>query len=195
MKARQAAVKERDAELSADRDRLKTLEQVLKVERVELDGKAKILAEDRTAFTLYEERACVALKTLYDRGLEKPLAGAKEGPAKLVPFLVEALEEVVIGTSPMAEVEARVLSSAALMRIISHVYLRGPDANLDDLLEPVDGKRSTAAAVALKGRAEALLSKFRTFNTAPNRGAAGSAAPVGGADKRDSTMSGGAAQG
>ena len=51
----------------------------------------------------------------------------------------------------MAEVEARVLSSAALTRILSHVYLRNPDANLDDLLEPVDAGRSTAAAEAVKG--------------------------------------------
>ena len=72
---------------------------------------------------------------LYDGGLEKPLAGAKDGHTKLVPFLVEALEEVVIGTGPMAEVEARVRSSAVLTRILNHVYLRNPDANLDDLLD------------------------------------------------------------
>ena len=195
MKARKAAVKERDAELSADRDQLKTLEQALKAERVELDAGAKILAEDRTACVLYEERARVALKTLYDGGLEKPLAGAKEGPAKLVPFLVEALEEVVIGIGPMAKVEARVLSSATLTRILNHVYLRNPDTNLDALLEPVDAKRSANAAEAIKGQAEALLSKFCAFNTAPKRGAAGPAARGGGAAKRDSTTSGGAAQG
>ena len=165
------------------------------MERVELDAEAKVLAEDRAAFARYEERARIALKTLYDGGLEKPLAGAKEGPAKLVPFLVEALEEVVTGIGPMAEVEARVLSSTALTRILSHVYLRNPDANIDDLLEPVDAKRSAAATEAVKGRAEALLSKFRAFNTAPKRGAAGSAALGGGAEKRDSTTSGGAARG
>ncbi len=66
---------------------------------------------------------------------------------------------------PMAEAEDRVLSSAALTRILSHVYLCNPDANLDDLLEPVDARRSIAAAEAIKGRAEALLSKFRAFNT------------------------------
>ena len=99
------------------------------------------------------------------------------------------------GIGPMAEVEARVLSSAALTRILSHVYLRNPDANLDDLLEPVDAKRSAAAAEAGKGRAEALMAKFRAFNTAPKRGAAGSAASGGGADKRDSTTSDGTAQG
>ena len=121
------------------------------MERVELDAGAKILAKDRTAFALYEERAPIALKTLYDGGLEKPLARAKEGPAKLVPFLVEALEEVVMGIGPMGEVEARVLSSVALMQILSHVYLRNPDANLEDLLEPVDAERSATAAEAVKG--------------------------------------------
>ena len=156
---------------------------MLKAGRVELDAEAKVLAEDRAAFTRY------------DGGLEKPLAGAKEGPARLVPSPVEALEEVVISIGPMAEVEARVLSSAALTRILSHVHLLNPDANLDDLLEPVDAKRSAAAADAIKGRAGALLLKFRAFNTAPKRGAAGSAASGGGADKRDCTTSGGAAQG
>ena len=79
------------------------LEQTLKAKRVELDAKAKVLAEDRAAFTRYEERARTALKTLYKEGLEKPLARATEGPAKLVPFLVEALEEVVTGIGPMVE--------------------------------------------------------------------------------------------
>ena len=95
----------------------------------------------------------------------------------------------------MAEVEARVLSSAALMRILSHVYLRNPDANLDDLLEPVDAERSAAAAEAVKGRADALLAKFHAFTPVPKRGAAGSTASGGGADKRDPTTSDGAAQG
>ena len=124
---------------------------MLKTERVELDAEAKVLAEDRAAFTRYEERARIALKTLYDGGLEKPLTGAKEGPTKLVPFLVEALEEVVIAIGPMADVKARILSSAALTRILSHIYLRNPDVNLDDLLEPVDAKRSAVAAEVVKG--------------------------------------------
>ena len=195
MKAREAAVKDRDAELSAYRGRLKMLEQTLEGERVELDAKAKVLAEDRAAFMDYEVRSRKALKTLYEEGLEKPLAGATEGPAKLLPFLAEELEEVVTGIGPMAEVEARVLSSAALTRILSHVYLRNPDANLDDLLEPLDVQCSAAAAEAVKGRAEALLEKFRAFNTVPKRGAAGTAASGGGADKRNSTTSGGGAQG
>ena len=195
MKAREAAIGDRDAELFADRGRLKTLEQKLKAERIELDAKTKVLAEDRAAFTDYGVRSRRALKSLYDDGLEKLLAGATDGPAKLLPFLVEALEEVVTGIGPMAEVEARVLSSAALTRILGHVYLRNPDANLDDLLEPVDADRSAAAAEAVKGRAEALLAKFRAFATAPKAGAAGSAALGGGADKRDSTTSDPAAQG
>ena len=130
---------------------MRTLEQTLKAERVELDAKAKVLAEDRVAFTDYEVRSRTVLKSLYDEGLEKPLAGATDGPVKLLPFLVEALEEVVTGIGPMAEVEARVLSSAALTRILSHVYLRNPDANLDDLLEPVDAKCSAAVAEVVKG--------------------------------------------
>ena len=109
------------------------------------------MAEDRVAFADLEKRSRKALKSLYDDGLEKPLAGATDGPAKLLPFLVEAIEEVVTGIGPMAEVEARILSSAALTRILSHVYLRNPDANLEDLLEPVDAERSATAAEAVKG--------------------------------------------
>ena len=100
----------------------------------------------------------------------------------------------MIGIGPMAEVEAHVLSSAALTRILSHVYLRNPDANLDDLLEPVDIERSAAAAEAMKGRAEALLAKFRAFSTRPKRRAAGSTASGGGAARRDPTTSDGAAK-
>ena len=112
MKAREAAIRDRDAELDDRRGQLETLEQALKAERVELDAKAKVLAEDRVAFTKLEKKAHTTLKTLYDGGLEKPLAGTKEGPTKLFPFLVRALEDVALGLGPTAEAEARVLSSA-----------------------------------------------------------------------------------
>ena len=51
--------------------------------------------------------------------------------------MVDALEDVVSGIGPMAEGEARVLSSATLMRVFSHLHLRDPAALLDELLEPV----------------------------------------------------------
>ena len=191
MKAREAAIGDRKAELTADRSRLRTLEQKLKAERTKLDTKAKVLAEDRVAFADYEERSRRALKSLYDDGLEKPLSGATDGPAKLLPFLVEALEEVVTGIGRMAEVEARVLSSAAPTRVLNHVYIRNPDANLDDLLGPVDAGRSAAGAEAVKGRAEALLANFRAFATAPKAGTAGSAALGGGSNKRNSATEAG----
>ena len=91
MKAREAAAKDRDAKLDDRHSRLETLERSLKAERTELDAKAKVLAEDRVAFADYEERSRRVLKSLYDDGLEKPLAGATGGLAKLLPFLVEAL--------------------------------------------------------------------------------------------------------
>ena len=103
----------------------------------DLDAKAKVLAEDREAFSLLEKRSSVALKSLYEKGLEKPLTTDKDGPAQLLPHLVKALEEVMEGIGPMAEAEARVLSSAALTRVFSHLYPRAPDACLDELLEPV----------------------------------------------------------
>ena len=164
---------------------------MLKAERAELDAKANVLAEDRMAFACLEERSRKALKTLYESGLQKSLAGAKDGPAQLLPFLVEALEEVVAGVGPMAEVEARVLSSAALTRVLSHVYLRDPNVDLDSLLEPVSGDLAAAAAEVVKGRVEALLGRFCAFSTWPGRDAASSVASGGGATQRDSTAGSG----
>lgn len=106
----------------------------MKVEKAELDTKAKVLAEDRATFVLLEERSRVALKALYEKGLEKPLTTNEDGPTQLLPYLVEALEEVVSGIGPMAEEEAHVLSSSALTRVFSHLHLRDPTARLDELL-------------------------------------------------------------
>ena len=114
MKAREDAVKGRNTELeqsakaqAIERGRLEELERKVKAEEAELGAKVKVLAKDRTAFALLEERSRVALKTLYEKGLAKPLTTDEDGPAQLLPYLVEALEEVADG-------EARVLSSAAL---------------------------------------------------------------------------------
>ena len=179
MKAREAAIKDRDAKLKKHSDRLGMLEQELEARKVELDGKTRVLAEDSMAFTEMEEKARTSLKTLYESGLESPLAGAEDGPAKLLPFLVRALEDVTLGLGPTAEAEARVLSSAALTRVLTHVYLRDPNVDLDSLLEPASGELATAAAEAVKGHAEALLGKFQAFSTKPERGAAGPVAPRG----------------
>ena len=126
----------------------------------------------------------MALKSLYEKGLEKPLTTDEDGPAQLLPHLVKALEEVVEGIGPMAEAEARVLSSAALTRVFSHLHLRDPSARLDELLEPVAEERCAAAAAAVKGQVEALLKKFRGFASAPSTGGAATpAAPAGGQDE------------
>ena len=68
----------------------------------------------------------MALKSLYEKGLEKPLTTDEDGPAQLLPFLVKALEEVVEGIGPMAEAEARILSSSTQTRVFSHLHLRDP---------------------------------------------------------------------
>ena len=193
MKNREAAAKDRDAKLDERHVRLDTLEQALEAKRIELDGKARVLAEDRVAFAKLEERARASLKTLYDGGPEKPLAGAGDGPAKLLPFLVRALEDVAIGLGSTAEAEARVLSSAALARVFTHVYLRDPNVGLDSLLEPVSGELAATAAEAVKGRAEALLARFRAFSTKPRQGAADPEAPRGETAQRSSAGSDGAA--
>ncbi|SPT20559.1 unnamed protein product [Triticum aestivum] len=139
MKAREAAVKGREAKLNKRQDHLDVLEKELEATRVELDGKARVLAEDRVAFADMEEKARASLKSLYDNGLESLLAGAEDGPAKLLPFLVRALGDVALGLGPTAEAEARVLPSAALTRVFAHIYLRDPSIDLDSLLEPMSG--------------------------------------------------------
>ena len=75
MKAREDAIMDRDAKLTrlaevqtTERGRLETLEQKLRAERAELDAKAKVLAEDRVAFALLEERSRMALKLPYEKG-------------------------------------------------------------------------------------------------------------------------------
>ena len=85
-----------------------------------------VLVEDHAAFKLLEERSRTALRSLYEKGLEEPLPASNEGPAQLLPYLVDALEDVVSGIGPMAEGEARVLSSAVLTHVFSHLHLRNP---------------------------------------------------------------------
>ena len=97
----------------------------------------------------------------------------------LLPFLIRALEYVTLGLGPTAEAEARVLSSAALTRVLTHVYLRDPNVDLDSLLEPASGELAATAAEAVKGRAEALQARFRAFSTKPRRDAANPGAPRG----------------
>ena len=133
----------------------------------DLAAKARVLAEDRVAFTDLDKRSRKALRTLYEHGLEKPLDTDEDGPAQLLPLVVKALEEVVEGLGPMAEAEARVLSLAALTHVFSHLHLRDPNACLDELLEPVAEDQCEAAAVAVQGQVEALLKKFRGFVSAP----------------------------
>ena len=115
----------------------------------------------------------MALNPLYKKGLERPLTTNVDDPTQLLPYLVEALEEVVRGIDPMVEAEARVLSSAALTRVFSHLHLRDPAAYLDELLEPVVDEHCAAAVAAMKGQVEALLEKFDAFAPAPSTGGVG----------------------
>ena len=70
--------------------------------------------------------------------MKKPLVTAEEGPAELLPQLVEALEGVADGVGPMVEGEARALSSSAMTRVFSHLHLRDSNIDLGALLEPMD---------------------------------------------------------
>ena len=174
MKAWEDAVKNHDAELvewgqtqATERNRLEELEREAKAREAELDAKARVLTEDRAAFADLENRSRKAQKTLYEHGLEKSLAADEDGPARLLPLLVQALEEVVDGVGPMAEAEAPVLSSVALTRVFRHLHLCDPSGCLDGLLEPVVEDQYEAAAAAMEGQVEALLKKFRGFVSAP----------------------------
>ena len=56
---------------------------------------------------------------------------------------------------PLVEGEACALSSSALTRDFSHLYLHDPSIDLSELLEPVEGQ------------VEALLKKFLAIDPAP----------------------------
>ena len=77
------------------------------------------------------------------------------------------------GIGHMAEEKARVLSSAALKCVFSHLHLRDPAARLDELLEPVADEHCSAATAAMKGEVEAILEKFDAFAPTPSIGDAG----------------------
>lgn len=66
----------------------------------DLNARARVLAEDRVAFADLEKRSRKALKMLYERGMEKPLDTAEDGPAQLLPLVVKALEEVIERSVP-----------------------------------------------------------------------------------------------
>ena len=136
---------------------MEKLKKEVEEEKVRLEGKAKILANDRAAFDSLEERSRKALRELYGRGLKEPLVTADEGLAELLPQLVMALEGVVDGVGPMVEGEAHALSTSAMMRVFSHLHLRDPSTDFGALLEPVDEEHCTAATEAVKDQVEALL--------------------------------------
>ena len=76
---------------AAERSRLEELERKVEAEKADLGAKAKVLTEDRAAFALLKNRSRAALKSLYEKGLERPLTTDEDGPAQLLPFLVDAL--------------------------------------------------------------------------------------------------------
>ena len=89
VKAREDAVKNRDAELAelekrqaTERSRLEGLERKAKAREADLDAKARVLAEDRAAFADLETRSRKVLRMLYEHGLEKPLDTDEDGPPR-----------------------------------------------------------------------------------------------------------------
>nr|XP_020192045.1 translation initiation factor IF-2-like [Aegilops tauschii subsp. strangulata] len=197
MKAREDAVNGRDTKLeqstraqAAECSCLEKLEKKVEAKRAQLEAKARVLAEDRAAFKSLEERARVALWGLYEKGLKKLLATNDEGPAQLLPHLIAALKDVVDRIGLMVEGEARALSSSALTHVFSHLHLHNPNADLGELLEPVEEGCCTAAAEAVKGQVEALLKKFLAIEPTPP--AVGAADP---ATKASDTSDGDAAEG
>ena len=61
------------------------MERQARAKEADLDAKARVLAKDRTAFSTFGERSRVALKTLYEKGLERPLTTDEDGPASCFP--------------------------------------------------------------------------------------------------------------
>src|SRR4051812_30071520 len=106
VKAREAALEHQEAKLKKRHNHLGALKKELEATKAELDAKARVLAEDRVAFADMEKDARASLKTLYESGLDCPLAGDGDGPAKLLPFLVKALGDVALGLIPTVEAEA-----------------------------------------------------------------------------------------
>lgn len=196
MKAREDVVRGRDTELrqlaeaqATERSRLEKLEQKVEAEKAKLEAMAQVLAEDRMSFKFLEERSRATLRSLNEKGLEEPLATDDEGPSQLLPYLVEALEEVVSGIGPLAEAEACILSSAALTHFFSHLHLHDRAAHLNELLEPVDIKHCAAAAEGVNSQVEALLKRFRAFDPAPSTSdAADPATSVGGVSEGNAAV-------
>ena len=97
MKAREEAVKNRDAELAelgkeqaAERTRLEELEQKMGEKEADLAAKVRVLVEDHVAFADLEKRSRKAMRTLYEHGLERLLDTDEDGPAQLLPLVVKA---------------------------------------------------------------------------------------------------------
>ena len=63
-KAREAAFEDWEARLKKRRDHLGALKEELEATKVELDAKARVLAEDHVAFADMEKDACALLKML-----------------------------------------------------------------------------------------------------------------------------------
>ena len=134
--------------VSEDKARLETREKLLTAaEQTDATGRAAF--DSRTA-----------PQDLYGSGYEKPLATLEKGPTGLLLKLVEALEGIVVGVGPMVEREAPALSSSAVTRIFSHLYLRDPSFDLGALLEPMNPELQDSIAEAMKDQVEALLQKF-----------------------------------
>ena len=85
MKAHEAAAKYRDAKLDERHGRLGALEQALEVKRIELDGKARVLAEDRVAFAKLEVKAHTLLKSLYAAAWKARWSAPRTAPPSCFP--------------------------------------------------------------------------------------------------------------
>ena len=70
----------------------------------------------------------------------------------------------------MVDGEACALSTSAMTRAFSHLYLRDPSFDLGALLKPVDPELYTVAAEAVKDQVEGLLRKFLAIDTAGTAG-------------------------
>nr|XP_020191478.1 MAP7 domain-containing protein 1-like [Aegilops tauschii subsp. strangulata] len=189
LKAREAAITDRDAELEqAAREQAtecgcleKLKEEVesaqashtklVAEDEARLETREKLLATVEEAVAMrrdasesLELRSHKALQDLYGSGYEKPLVTPEEGPTGLLLKLVAALEGIIVGVGPMVEGEARTLSTSAPTRVFNLLYIRDPRFDIGAFLELVDPELYTAAAEAVQDQLEALLRKFLTVD-------------------------------
>ena len=147
LKAQEAAVADRDAELkkaaleqAAERDRLTKLKDEAEAGRASLAEAKKAAAMERSTLASLEARFHKAQRSLFgdDSSKKATVTTPRESPAALLPEVLVVLEDAVDGFGSLVESEARSLPSSTLMCVFIHLYLRDAGFDFSSFLAPVD---------------------------------------------------------